>query len=340
MRKLLALLFSICLVFPLLLASLTALSTISWALDRQFYTDTLDNEAVYQALLSNASMDDILRSSLSLPAEVDTAALNEVLRSVVTQDYLKSQISAIVNGFFDNLQGITHEFTPSIDLQPIKNALTADKQDEFLNALVAVLPACSAGQTPGFGEGQTACKPQGVPDELLLENYLKPAFPQFLAQLPDQLPLGGAWQDWQARNEWRFYMPGMAGPAGVMLSVLALSFLALCFWYLTALIADSSWRVRLQWLGWTLMISALPVFVAGLVMQSNTALYWAQYGLQQAHFSGIAVILNSPAVQQTMTASILPRVAGAFLAMGGAAGGLALSFIVWGLATSREKQVA
>ena len=340
MRKLLAILFSICLVFPLLLASLTALSTLSWTLDRQFYTDTLDNEAVYQALLSDANMDNILRNQLSLPPEADTTALNDVLRSVVTQDYLKSQISTIVNGFFDNLQGITRDFKPAIDLQPIKSALTADKQDAFLNALVAVLPACSPDQTPGFGAGQTACKPQGISDKLLIENILKPALPQFLAQLPDELPLNGAWQDWQAQNEWRFYLPGMAGPAGVMLSVLALSFLALCFWYLTALIADSSWRVRLQWLGWTLMISAMPVFIIGLFLQSNSALYWAQYGLQQAHFSGFAVFLNSPAVLQTLTASILPRIAGAFLAVGGAAGGLALGFIVWGLATSRENQSA
>jgi len=340
MRKLIAVIFTICLVFPLLVASLTALSTISWALDRQFYTDALDNEAVYQALLSDASMDDILRSRLSLPPEADTTALNDVLRSVITQDYLKTQMSAIVNGFFDYVQGITRDFTPSIDLQPIKSALTADKQDEFLNALVAVLPACAAGQTPGFGEGQTACKPQGISDELLIENFLKPALPQFLAQLPDEIPLAGAWQEWQAQNEWRLYLPGMAGPAGVILSVLALSFLALCFWYLTALIADSSWRVRLQWLGWTLMVSALPVFILGLVSQSSSALYWAQYGLQQAHFSGLPSFLSSPSVLQAMTESILPRVANAFLAVGGVAGGLALGFIVWGMATSRENRTA
>ena len=336
MRKLLAIFLSICLVFPLLLASLTALSTISWALDRQFYTDTLDNETVYQALLSDAALDDILRSRLSLPPETDTAALNDVLRSVITQDYLKSQVGAIVNGFFDSIQGITLDFNPIVDLQPIKNALTGEKQDEFLNALVAALPACQSGQTPGFGEGQTPCKPQGISDELLIDNFLKPALPQFLAQLPDEIALGGDWQEWQTQNEWRFYLPGMAGPAGVMLAVLFLSFLALCLWYITALIADSRWRVRLQWLGWTLVISALPVFILGLVLQSNSALYWTQRGLQQAHLSGLPAFLSSPVILQTMTAGILPRVAGAFLAAGGVAGGLALGFIVWGLATSRE----
>ena len=334
MRKIIAFIFTICLVFPLLVASLTALSTISWALDRQFYTDALDQEAVYQALLSDATLDDILRSQLSLPPETDTTALNAVLRSVITQDYLKNQMSAIVNGFFDNVQGITQDFTPSIDLQPIKSALTGEKQDEFLAALVAVLPACTADQTPGFGVGQTPCKPAGVSDDFLTENFLKPALPQFLAQLPDVIPLG---EDWFGQQDWRVHLPGMAAPAGAMLAVLFLSFVAVCFWYITALIADSGWRVRLQWLGWTLMVSALPVFILGLVLQSSNALYWVQYGLQQAHFSGVPAFLNSPAVLQTLTASILPRVANAFLAVGGAAGGLALGFIVWGMLTPSRK---
>jgi hypothetical protein len=340
MRKLIAVLLTICLVFPLLLASLTAFSTISWALDRTFYTDALDQDQVYQALLSDQTLDDILRSQIALPADADTQALNEVLRSVITQDYLKNQMGTFVNGFFDNMQGITLEFTPSIDLQPIKNALSGDKQDEFLSALVTALPTCAAGQTPGFGDGQTPCKPQGISDEQLIENYLKPALPQFLAQVPDEIQMGGAWQQWQTQNEWHRYLPGMAGPAGVMLSVLFLAFIALCFWYITALIADSSWRVRLQWLGWTLMISALPVFIIGLVLHSSTALYWAQYGLQHAQFGNAAAFLNSPVVLQAITTSILPRIAGAFLAVGGVAGSLALGLIVWGLATSREKQVA
>lgn len=340
MRKLLALLLSICIVIPLVLASLTAAGTLSWALDRQFYMDALDQDAFYQALLSDQALDSILRSQLSLPVEADTQALDQVLRSVITQDYLKSQLSTFVNGLFDSLQGVSTEFNPSIDLQPIKTALSNEKQDEFLTALVAALPACQAGQTPGFGEGQTPCKPQGISDEMLIDNFLKPALPQYMAQLPDEIAIGGVWQEWQDNGNWQVYLPGMAGPASAMLGVLFLSFVALCFWYLTALVADSSWRVRLQWLGWTLMISALPVFILGLVLHSNTALYWAQYGLQQAHFGGMPAYLTSPAVLQALTASILPRIAGAFLAVGGVAAGLALGFIVWGLATARETQSA
>ena len=337
MRKLIAVILTICLVFPLLLASLTAFSTISWALDRTFYTGALDQDQVYQAFLSDQTLDDLLRSHIALPADADTQALNEVLRSVITQDYLKGQFSAIVNGFFDNIQGITRDFTPTIDLRPVKTALTEAKQDEFLAALATALPICQSGQTPGFDEGQTPCKPQGISEELLIENFLKPALPQFLAQIPDEVALS---EQWQNQQDWQVYLPGMAGPASVMLSVLFLAFMALCLWYITALIADSGWRVRLQWLGWTLMVSALPVFFLGLVLQSSSALFWAQYGLQQAHLGSAAIFLNSPAVLQALAASVLPRVANAFLAVGGIAGSLALGFIVWGLATSRGNQSA
>lgn len=75
MRKFLAVILSISLVFPLLVARQAALNTVSWALERQFYTDALDQEQVYQALLSNQTLDNILRSQFSLPLEADIQAL-------------------------------------------------------------------------------------------------------------------------------------------------------------------------------------------------------------------------------------------------------------------------
>ena len=42
MRKLIAILLIISVVFPLLLASQAAVSTVSWLLDRQFYIDAFE----------------------------------------------------------------------------------------------------------------------------------------------------------------------------------------------------------------------------------------------------------------------------------------------------------
>ena len=210
-------------------------------------------------------LDDILRTQFALPAEADTRDLIKILREIITDEYLQSQISSVVNDFFDYLQGKTSDFNPSIDLQPIKTSMTEENQVEFISALLQALPDCAPGELPTIGgENQNICKPQGISDETLMENYLAPAIPSIMAQLPDELPLGKEWQQWQRQERWRTFIPGMAVPASLILSVLMLAFVAVCLWYLTALIADSSWRGRLQWMGWSLLIPSVHHFRIGL----------------------------------------------------------------------------
>lgn len=337
MRKLIAVIFSICLVIPLLFASQIAIGTASWILDEQFYVQALDDEKVYQAVLSDNVLDGILRSQLALPAETDTSGLRTIVRGILGEDYLKEQTSAIVSDFFDYLHGQTDQFIPVIDLQPVKSVLTSDKQEEFLSALVAVLPVCQAGQTPGFGgEGESACKPQGIDDGTLIENYLAPAMPAALAQIPDQVSLAGNWQNLVNRHPWGRFLPGMALPASTILGVLILAFLAVCFWYITALIADGSWRSRLQWLGWTLILPSALVFLLGILLQGNTPQYWLNYGLQYSNLQVQTGLASTQIILEALSTSALPRVSASFLMVGGICGGLALGLILWGLMTPRK----
>lgn len=337
MRKLIAVIFSICLVIPLLFASQIAIGTASWILDEQFYVHALDDEKVYQAVLSDNILDGILRRQLALPAETDTSGLRTIVRDILGKEYLKVQTSAIVSDFFDYLHGQTDQFKPVIDLQPVKSALTSEKQSEFLTALVAVMPVCQAGQTPGFGGAdQSACKPQGIDDATLIENYLEPAMPAALAQIPDQLSLEGNWQNLVNRNPWGRFLPGMALPASLILAVLFLAFLAVCFWYITALIADGSWRVRLQWLGWTLILPSGLVFLLGILLQGNTPQYWLNYGLQYRNLQIQTGLIGAQTILEALSTNALPRVSASFLMVGGICGGLALGLILWGLMTPRK----
>jgi hypothetical protein len=337
MRKLIAVIFAICLAIPLLFVSQIAISTATWALDEQFYVDSLDNESVYRAVFSADVMDGILRSRLSLPADTDTTALQNVIRSVVSEDYLKMQTTTLVSDFFDYWHGKTDQFEPTVDLQPIKAALTAEKQDEFLNALVKTLPVCRNGQTPGFGgESQSACKPQGISDEALIENYYKPAMPEILKQVPDQIALGNSWQTWLDQEPWGRFLAGRAAPASLMLLVIFLAFVAVCFWYITALIADDSWRVRLQWLGWTLIIPSLVVLLLGLLTQGITSPFWLESGMQSTSIQIFSGPAGTQAVVDALNASVLPRVSISFLMVGGICSGAALGLIVWGLTTPKK----
>ncbi len=338
MRKLIAIVFSAILVFPLLLSTQVLVSVGSFALDRQFYINTLDNENVYDTIISNAMIPRILHTGLSLPVDTDTAQLKSVFESILDREYFKSQISNFMDGLFGNLQGRREEFTPVIDLTPLKTSISGEKQLEFLTALAQSMPACEPGQLPGFGgAGQSACKPEGIPDETLVVDYLQPILPLALTQIPDQILLVENWEELQSYRNYRSFIPGMAVPASLLLSAIILSLLSFSIWYITSVIADETWRVRLQWLGWTLMIPSALVFLIGLTAASNIPTYWINYGLDRAQF-GITPFLGAGLreVLREIIRDAVPRVSTAFLMVGGVSGALALGLIFWGLMTPKQ----
>lgn len=299
----------------------------------------MSNDQIYQVLLSDETIENALRDYLSIPPDVDTQGLEDVLQSIINEEYLKEQVGVAVNGLFDYLQGVTEEFDPILDLQPLKTELTEEKQEEFLNELATVLPVCGPDETPGFGgEDGKSCKPQGMSDEDLIANYLEPALPQMLAYVPDELPLGEQWQRWENQQTWRRFLPGMALPAGLMLSILILAFIALLLWYLTALIADSGWRGRLQWLGWMLIIPSALTFLLGVMLQSNAPLFWMRYGLGRLSLRGLPANLATPETIKMLIEPVLPYLINAFLMVGGICGSIALGLIIWGLMTPRKRQ--
>jgi hypothetical protein len=338
MRKLIAIIFSAILVIPLLLSTQALISVGSFALDRQFYIDTLDNENVYDTIISNTMIPRILRSGLSLPADADTAQLQSVLESILNREYFKSQINSFMDSLFGSLLGRREEFTPVIDLTSLKTSISGEKQLEFLTALAGAMPVCEPGQSPGFGGvGQSACKPEGIPDETLVVDYLQPILPLALAQIPDQMLLVENWEELQSYRNYRSFIPGMAVPASLLLSAILLALLSFSIWYITSLIADETWRVRLQWLGWTLMIPSALVFLIGLTAASNIPTYWINYGLDRAQF-GINPFLG-PGLREALREIIrgaVPRVSTGFLMVGGISGALALGLIFWGQMTPRQ----
>lgn len=339
MRKFIAILLTISLVFPLLLSAQAVISVTSWALDRQFYIDALDQPQVYETLTSSPMIDKFLHERLGLPPEADTSELESILKGILTTDYMRDQVSEFINSLFDYLQGKTDTFAPTLDVVPLKTALEVSQQDAFLNALAATLPACAPDQTPGFGsEGQLPCKPAGVSDDLLVEQVLKPALPGILSAIPDEIPLEGEFRNWQETARWRTFLPGMAVPASIILSLLVLVSIAACAWYITALISDSSWRMRLQWLGWTLLVPAVLIFMLGFATQSGIPAYWIRLGLESANLSNTPF---GPELNETLriiSVSALPRAASAFQMVGGISGALSITLIFWGIATPRKRR--
>lgn len=337
MRKFIAIILAVILVIPMLLAAQALASVSSFIMDRQFYIDTLDNEQVYETLITGTLIPGFLNNGLALPEGIDVSQLASVFESVLDQDYLRSQVSNFVGNAFDYIQGKQETFVPMVDLVPLKSALAGEKQNDFLLALAQSLPDCEPGQIPGIGGSEfSACKPQGVSIDALANDYLKPILPLTLAQIPDQVLLVENWEELQSYRNYQSFIPGMAVPASLLLSGIAFILIALSLWYLAALIADDAWRNRLQWLGWTLMIPSALIFLTGVAAASNIPVFWANYGLDRANFNGLPFF--GPGLREALRAIIraaIPRVSTSFLMVGGISGALALGLIFWGLMTSK-----
>jgi len=339
MRKLIAIILAIILVFPLLLSAQVTVSAASWALDRQFYIDTLDEPKIYSTLTSGHLIDKLLHEQLGLPLEVDTTELESILQDLLTTEYLSSQVDRFVNDYFDYLQGESEAFAPTLDLIPIKTALDSSEQDAFLDALVAALPTCTPDQKPSFEVGNLIlCKPDGVLFNLLADTLLKPMMPMIMGAIPDEIPLEDEFQDWQVSDRLDTFTPGMAFPANIILGIVVLVFIAIFAWYVTALISDASWHVRLKWLGWMLLVPAVLIFMLSLATQSGIPTYWIRFGLDRANLSGTPFGPELNVALNTISASALPRVASAFQMVGGICGALAIALIFWGIATPRKKR--
>ncbi len=337
MRRIIAFLLAIAFVFPLVLAAQALGSVNTFILDRGFYIDTLESDQVYNSLLSDSSIRKVLGDYIPLSADADLSQVAEVLKSVISHDYLKIQTTVIVNGFFDFIQGKTESFAPVIDLLPVKSMLAEEKLDEMLQAIAAILPVCEPGQVPGIDfKEQKACKPAGLNDFVLSQDYLKPVFPLILGMIPNEIPVGEKWDEIRLTRNWGPFISGMALPASLMLITIFLAFLAASCWYITALISDESWRIRLLWLGWMLIIPSALVFIIGLVVITDIPAYWINLGLQNLNMNGIPLGIGMQESLRAVISGSLSRIANSFMIVGGVSSAIGLGFIFWGLATSKK----
>lgn len=334
MRKLFAFFIALVLVMPLLLAAQAVIASSSFILDRDFYTDSIDSEDVYEHIITDAVIWGLISEQLALPPGTDTTRLQAVLNKAINRSTIRSQVSGLVNEFFDYMQGDRETFNPQLDVSSVKSSLAGDLQEEFLLELMAVLPVCDESQLQALNSGELApCKPAGIPDELLIENFLKPAFPFILVSIPNQISLEGRWSAWQEQDDWRSLVPGQALPASLILAAVVLGFMAASLWYMAALLADSTWRVRLQWLGWMLFFPSALIFLTGLLIGSGISAPLLEFGLERVSLP------FGPAFEAIFKAVLsggIPRAAGAFLMVGGISSAFALALFLWGWVIPRR----
>ncbi len=226
MRKLLALVIAVAIVFPLMLAALSLVSVSQWALDRNFYEQLLGDTRLYEVMLQQDIPNYINNRHPVAEADmIPASALSNALRTVVTPEDLRAQSLRMVNDVFDAVEGRTDGFELYLDTTQIKQTLqTPAGAQKFAQALATSLPACTSSQTPVASGGLLMrCLPSNQSADEAATS-IAAALPAFLNTVPDQISLQSErynWARWTRGTPMAFMMANSLSVAIVIMFVMA-----------------------------------------------------------------------------------------------------------------------
>lgn len=338
MRKLLALMIAVAVVFPLAMAALSMMSVSPWALDRKFYEQLLGDTRLYEVMLQEDIPNYINnRHPVAAADMIPAGALSMALRTVVSAEDLRAQSLRMVDNVFNAVEGRADGFELYLDTTQIKQTLqTPAGAEKFAQALATSLPACTAGQNAvAAGSVLMRCVPSDKSANQAATE-IAAALPTFLNTVPDRINLQREDYDW---SRWTRGAPAMFAAANSLnFAIIIVLALAAGAWLVTALIAGESTRERLLWLGWMLIVPAALVLIIGVSMNAPFTTGWVRFGLNEARFGGMEY---SSAFREALLGSIgqaLQTIANGFLTAGAAAGAIGLGLIVWGSYTPNERK--
>lgn len=329
MRKFLAILIILVFVIPLMTGALFILPVRTWVLDRSFYNRIVNGQQLSNLLQTSTSFP----VQLQLPIQLNQTtmdALYNVIKQTFTPAYLDSQVQPFLDSALNLVEGKATNASFQLDLKPIKAALLGEKRDQVLAILSESLPVCSAGQTPT--QSAQICRPAGVSMQDFAHTYIGPMYNQVVQSLPDGYNITTS--DTSALTRfyfWQSTFPGMTIPTVLTLLTVFVCLLALLFWLISGLVADSDWGVRLQWLGAALIAPAVIVLgIAALVQWLNPG-GLLSYGLVQFGQAALTPELKTALTGFLQAAS--SSIARPFFFSGGIALFIAMVLIAWGTIT-------
>jgi hypothetical protein len=322
MRKALALFFVIVFVTPLLIATLIVVPVRTWLFNREFYYGALNHEQVLK-VLQETSLPIPTNTPLPFSPEL-LDALFISLTTIMTPEYLDSQIHLLIDSGLDVMEGKADAINTSIDFVPLKEAIQGEKKLEFINTFATNFPVCENDEEPNLSQMLVICRPPSVAPETFAQNLLEPILPQLVQFVPDSYPIQLPFiLATQKLAFWTPLFPNLSLPGFLTTAVIAITVIAFIFWVLAACVADPAWHVRLKWLGGSLIFPALVVLLlAGIVYLFTGAniLDWL-LRVMGVNLGGLTSALS-------ITNQLTARIALSFFVSGGVALGIAVSLIM------------
>jgi hypothetical protein len=298
----------------------------------------LSSEDLLDFVLSEENLQNSLVVDSTSQNQFDYAATAIVLKSLITKDYLSTQVNRTINQIFDLIEGKSDTVEMYLDLIPIKQEITGPKKEDIARILAMALPICAEGQNVK-AEDIYVCRPDFVPEENFINNYVVPNLSILLNVIPDSIQLQEplTLSDELQRSPLFFWQGSIAGTFNM--AVMFLIGIAFVFWFLTGLIAGKNWRGKLMWLGWMLVIPAVIVLLSGVVLGGSLAANLIRFAVNQINLTeaGTLQILAQNALQ-SMSLTFANSIRTSFLMVGGIATAAAVVLIAWGAALKKTKK--
>jgi len=326
MRRVPAILMVVFLVCPLFFAALLTVSVSTWALDRGFYAQLIDDARLYQIpSLQGGSMS---WAGSGVPG-LETVSLTysaRALREVLSPGYMRTQAMGVLNQVFDVMEARRGADGISVDLAPVKAALLGDAGKRFALALAQDLPVGGAGFAVRQGR-LPAARPSSVSIERAAA-IIQEGLPGFVKTIPDRIRLSdnAFWRDTAFAGQWG---PRISVLGALIFADVVLLLLAGGLWVAAAFIGGANRFERLQWLGWSLLAPAAGVFLIGMFTILPFVFPWVQWGIQSARLELDGFSATFVAALIDLVQHALARVGGGFLAAGAVAGGAAIGLLAW-----------
>ncbi|MCC7208122.1 MAG: hypothetical protein IT323_12510 [Anaerolineae bacterium] len=264
MRKFFAFMLILFVFAPIGLCALFAASVGTWALNPDFYRNLLNDERLYQALLEEQVPTYLSQARGSSFAGLPTAALGAGLQAVLTPEYLRDQAQALITNIFDALEGRAQTITPTVDIRPIKAALSGAGASAFASAYANNLPPCSAKSPAAGSTPLPTCLPQGAAPAQLADQVAA-ALPGAVTNLPDEMVVGDTLRVdltdvGSLDGGLNLASLGLGGALALLFGV------AVLVWVVIGLLGGTSPRGVLRWLSGALFVPVALLAVFALLI--------------------------------------------------------------------------
>lgn len=306
----------------------------TWIADRSFYTNVLDNEALYAAFLET-DLPTFLGQEVFASDQIPAEALAAGLQQVLTPAYLRDEALNLIDQVFDFLDGRTDTLQASLNMQPIKARVAADGGEGFSRAMAEALPPCPAGQQAVASDGVLLrCRPGNMSTDEATKQIMA-TLPEWIAEIPDEVALSDGLN---IRDE-----IGLDGPltgdvrSGLLAAAGSVGVFALIFWLIGTLIGARTARGRWILLGFSLLIPALSVLFLGLMFASASGTWLQLTDSWTLQFEGRDYSREFRAAFEETLATGFSRVGGNYMQVGAIASGVAALLMVIGLITPSSR---